>query len=76
VSESGCQKGEQRSALEALWALGALEPKKWLKLSDGGLGSGAKVAEKQAPRAAVFCHLFTGNPPHMKRPAQEALQSG
>jgi hypothetical protein len=26
VSESGCQKGEQRSALGAPWALGPLEP--------------------------------------------------
>jgi hypothetical protein len=49
VSESGCQKGEQRSALEAPWALGVLEPKKWLKRPDGGLGSGGKGAENRAP---------------------------
>ena len=39
------------SAEEALWALGAPEPKKRLKRPGGGLGSGGKGAEKQPPKA-------------------------
>jgi hypothetical protein len=38
------------SAVEALWALGALEPKKWLKRPDGGLGCGGKGAENSSQR--------------------------
>jgi hypothetical protein len=37
------------AALEAPWALGALDPKKWLKRPDGGLGSGGKGAENSPP---------------------------
>jgi hypothetical protein len=59
VSESGCRKREQQSALEALWALGAPEPKKRLKRPDGGLDCGGKGAEN-SPKGAVFCRLTTG----------------
>jgi hypothetical protein len=37
------------STVEALWALGALEPKKRLKRPDGGLGFGGKGAENTPP---------------------------
>ena len=47
------------SIVEALWALGALEPKKRLKRPDGGVGVWWKVCRKQPPKGAVFCHLFT-----------------
>jgi hypothetical protein len=43
--------------VEALWALGAPEPKKWLKRLDNGLGCGGKRAENSD--GAVFCRFFT-----------------
>ena len=52
------EKREQRSALEAPWALGALEPKKGLKRPNARVGLWWKGCRKQPPRAAVFCHLF------------------
>jgi hypothetical protein len=51
VSESGCRKREQHSALEALWALGALEPKKRLKRPDTRVGVWWKGCQKQPPKA-------------------------
>jgi hypothetical protein len=70
VSERECQKGEQRSALEALWALGALEPKKWLKRPDarvalqGFVGQGlaaacqmSKLARRTLPRRTAALRL-------------------
>ena len=47
------------SAVEALWALGAPEPKKRLKRPDGGLGCGGRGAENSSLEGVVFCHLFT-----------------
>ena len=47
------------SAVEALWALGALEPKKKLKRPDGRVGVVERLP-KTAPKGAVFCRLFTG----------------
>jgi hypothetical protein len=54
------RKREQRSALEALWALGALEPKKKVKAARRRVGLWWKGCRKKPPRAAVFCHLTTG----------------
>jgi hypothetical protein len=48
------------STVEALWALGALEPKKWLKRPDVRVGVWWKGCRKQPPKGAVFCHIFTG----------------
>jgi hypothetical protein len=39
------------SAVEALWALGALEPKKRLKRPDGRVGVWWKGCRKQLPKA-------------------------
>jgi hypothetical protein len=57
VSESGCRKREQQSALEVLWALGALEPKKRLKRPDADWGCGGKGAEN-SPQRRRFLPLF------------------
>jgi hypothetical protein len=48
------------STVEALWALGALEPKKRLKRPDLRVGLWWKRCRKHPPRGAVLCHLFTG----------------
>jgi hypothetical protein len=47
------------SAVEALWVLGAPEPKKWLKRPDGGFGKGGVLERvpKRAPKGVVFCRL-------------------
>jgi hypothetical protein len=42
-----------------LSGLDALEPKKWLKRPDGGLGSGGKGAEN-SPKGRRFLPPFTG----------------
>jgi hypothetical protein len=48
------------SAVEALWALGAPEPKKKVKAARrAGWGVVERVS-KTAPKGAVFCRLFTG----------------
>jgi hypothetical protein len=64
------EKREHQSALEALWALGALEPKKRLSGQTRGLGLWWKGCRKLAPRAAVFWHRhidYSGNPhPHSR----------
>ena len=49
---------QQELSVEALWALGALEPKKWLKRPDAGWGA-VERGLKTAPKGAVFCRLFT-----------------
>jgi hypothetical protein len=38
------------STVETLWALGALEPKKWLKRPDAWVGCGGKGAENSPQR--------------------------
>ena len=48
------------STVEALWALGALEPKKGLKRPDVWVGVCVERVPKIAPKGAVFCHVFTG----------------
>jgi hypothetical protein len=46
--------------VEALWALGAPEPKKKVKAARrAGWGVVERVS-KTAPKGAVFCRLFTG----------------
>jgi hypothetical protein len=48
------------STVEALWALGALEPKKRLKRPDGGLGVMVpKTAPPKAPFSATFSRDMT-----------------
>jgi hypothetical protein len=47
------------STVEALWALGALEPKKGLKRPDVWVGVCGKGAE-DSPQRRRFCHVFTG----------------
>jgi hypothetical protein len=43
------------SMVEALWALGALEP----KAARRRVGVWWKGCRKQTPKGTVFCHLFT-----------------
>jgi hypothetical protein len=45
--------------VEALWALGALEPKKWLKWPDGGLGVVERVP-KTTPKRRRFLPQILG----------------
>jgi hypothetical protein len=51
---------EQQSALEALWALGALEPKKGLKRPDARVWGVVEREPKTAPKRRRFLPLFTG----------------
>ena len=45
------------SAVEALWALGALEPKNGLSGQTRGLGGGGKGAENSPPKAPFSATL-------------------
>jgi hypothetical protein len=61
VSESGFRKHEvTKSAVEALWALGAPEPKKRVKAARRRVRVWWKGCRNQLPKGVVFCRLFTG----------------
>jgi hypothetical protein len=48
------------SAVKALWALSAPEPKKRLKWPDARVGGVVERLPKTGPKGAVFCRLSTG----------------